>query len=85
MADDEQMKSVPVITCEITFGQNVCVLMFGVNVSNLNLGVQINSVKQPIRSNSVGPWYMSHNGTSAFYCHLNHGFIVLQNVEHRTK
>ena len=28
-------KNVPLITCEIPFGQNVCGLMFGVNASNL--------------------------------------------------
>ena len=56
MADVGQMKKiVPLITCEITFGQNVCELMLGVNLTDLNLGVQINPVKQPIHSNSVGP------------------------------
>ena len=35
MADVEQMKKIiPFVTCEITFGQNVCELMFGINVSN---------------------------------------------------
>ena len=34
MADVEQMKKmIPFVTCEITFGQNICELMFGVNVS----------------------------------------------------
>ena len=43
MDDVEQMKKiVPLITCEITFGQYVCQLMFGVDVPNLNLGFQIN-------------------------------------------
>ena len=28
---------------------------------------------------------MSHCWTSAFYYHLNHGLIILKNVEHRTK
>ena len=33
MANVEQMKKiVPFVTCEITFGQNVCELMFAVNV-----------------------------------------------------
>ena len=41
MADIEQLKKiVPLITCEVSFGQNVCELMFGVNVTNLDLGVQ---------------------------------------------
>ena len=48
--------------------------MFGINVSN--------PVKQPIQSNSVGFWHMSHCGTSAFYCHFYHGFIVLKDIQH---
>ena len=49
MADVEQMKKiVPLITCEITFGQGVCQLMFGVGVSNLNFRIKIHFVKQPI-------------------------------------
>ena len=40
MADIEQMKKiVPLITCEITFGQFVCEMMFGVDVPILNLGI----------------------------------------------
>ena len=55
MADIEQMKKiVPLITCEMSFSQNVCELVFGVNVTDLNLGVHINRVKQPVQSNSVG-------------------------------
>ena len=55
MADVEQLKKIiPFVTCEITFGQNVCKLMLGVNVSNLNFRIKINPVKQPIQSNSVG-------------------------------
>ena len=56
MADIEQMKKiVPLITCEISFGQYVCELVCGVNETDLDLGVQIDLVKQPIKSNSVGP------------------------------
>ena len=83
MADFEQMKKiVPIVTCETTFGQNVCELMFGVNVSDLNLGIQINSVKQPIQSNSVGSGNVSLCGTSTFDYHLNHGFIILKDIQH---
>ena len=68
MADIEQMKKiVPLITCEISFGQNVCELMFGVDVFDLDFGVQINPVKQPIQSNSVGPWNMPHCGASSLW------------------
>ena len=52
------------------------------NVTDLDLGVQIDSVKQPIHSNSVGPWNMSHRGTSACDDHLNHGLIVLKDIQH---
>ena len=55
MDDVEQMKkNVPLITCEITFGQYDCELMFGVDVPDLNLWIQINLIKQPIQSNPVG-------------------------------
>ena len=55
MANIEHMKKiVPFVTCEITFGRNVCVLMFGINVSNLIFRLKIFPVKQPIQSNSVG-------------------------------
>ena len=67
MAEVEQMKKiVPLITCEITFGQNVCKLVFGVDMLDRNLGIQLTSVKQSIKSNSVGSGYMSHCGSSAF-------------------
>ena len=55
MADVEPMKmTVPFVTCEITFGQNVCELVFGVDVPDLNFRIKIDPVKQPIQSNSVG-------------------------------
>ena len=61
---------------------NVCGLMFDINVSNLNLRIKINPIKQPIQSNSVGSWYVSHRGTSSFNYHLNHGFIVIKDIQH---
>ena len=81
MADVEQIKKiVQFVTCEVSFGQDVCGLVFGVNVPDLNLGIQIDSVKQQIQSNSVSPWHMSHCGTPAFDYHFNHGFIVLKHT-----
>ena len=56
--------------------------MFGINVRDWNLKIQADSVKQPIKSNSAGSWHMSHWWTHAFEYHLNHGFIVLKNVQH---
>ena len=85
IADVEQMKKIiPFVTCEITFGQSVCELKLGINVSILNCRIKINPLKQPIQSNSVGSWHMSHCGTSAFDYHLNHGLIVLKDVQHST-
>ena len=47
MAEVEQVqKIVPIVTCEINFGQNVCELMFGVDVPDPST--------QSIQSNSVG-------------------------------
>ena len=41
------------------------------------------TVKQPIRSNSVGSWHASHRWTPpAFDNHLNHGFLVLKDIQH---
>ena len=57
MADIEQAQQmIPLITCEISCGQDVCELVFGVCVLNLDFGIQINSIEQPIKSNSVGFW-----------------------------
>ena len=54
MANIEQAQlMIPLITREISFGQNVSELVFGVDVFDLDFGVHINSVKQPIKSNSV--------------------------------
>ena len=39
MANIEQTKKiVPLITCEISFGQNLCELMFGANVTDFDFG-----------------------------------------------
>ena len=40
---------VPLITCEIAFGQQVSELVLGVTIFDLDLGVQIDSVEQPIQ------------------------------------
>ena len=83
MANIEQMeKIIPVITREISFGQDVCELVFGVNVTDLDSGDQIDSVKQPIQSNSVGPWNMSHCRTSTFDIHFDYRLVVLKDIQH---
>ena len=83
MTDVEQMRKInPFVTCDITFGQNVCELMFGVHVTDLDIRIEINPVKQPIQSNSMSSGNMSHCGTSAFDYHLNHGFIILKDIQH---
>ena len=53
MADIKQgQQMIPLIACEIPFGQDDCELVFGVDVFDLDFGVQINSIEQPIKSNS---------------------------------
>ena len=59
MANVKQIQQmIPLITREISFGQNVSELVFGVDVFDLDFGVQINSIDQPIKRNSVGPGNM---------------------------
>ena len=46
MANVKQgQQMIPLIACEIPFGQDVCELVFGVNVFDLYFGVQINSIE----------------------------------------
>ena len=72
---------IPLITCEIAFGEDVCELVFGVDVFDLNFRIQINSIEQPIKSNSVGSGNVSHCRTSAFNDHLDYCFIVLKHIQ----
>ena len=52
---------IPFVTCEISFGWNVCELVLGVNVFDLDQVVQMEQIK----SNSVGSGNMSHRRTSS--------------------
>ena len=79
MAQGQQM--IPLITREISFGQNVCELVFGVDVFDLDLGIQINSIEQSIKSNSVGSRDMSHCRTSAFNDHFDYSFIDFKHIQ----
>ena len=82
MANVKQIQQViPLITCEIPFGQDVCELVFGVYVFDLDFGVQTNSIEQPIKSNSVGSGDVSHCRTSAFHNHFNYSFIVIKHIQ----
>ena len=81
MANIEQiLQMIPLITREISFGQNVSELDFGVDVFDLDFGVLIHSIKQPIKSNSVGPGNMSHCWTSAFHNHFDYSLIVFKHT-----
>ena len=61
MANIEQaQQTIPLITCEISPGQNVSELVFGVDAFDLDFGVQINSIKQPIKRNTVSSGNMCH-------------------------
>ena len=82
MANVKQAQQmIPLITCEISFGQNVSKLVFGVDVLDLDLGIQINSIEQPIKSNSVGSGNVSHCRTSAFNDHFDRCFIVFEHLQ----
>ena len=82
MANVKQIQQmIPLITCEIPFGQDVCVLVFGVDVFDLDFEVQIISMEQLIKSNSVGSGNVSHCRTSAFHNHLDHSLIVLKHIQ----
>ena len=72
---------IPLITREISFGQNVSKLVFGVDVFDLDLGIQINSIKQPIKCNSVSPGNMSQCRAPSFNDHFDHCFIVFEHIE----
>ena len=56
-------------------------MVLGVNVFDLDLRVQIDSNKQPIKSNSVGSGNMSHCRNSLLYDHLDHCFVVFNDVQ----
>ena len=82
MADVKQAQQmIPLITCEIPFGEDICELVFGVDAFDLDFGVQINSIKQPIKCNSVSPGNMSHRRTPSFNNHFDHCFIVLKHIQ----
>ena len=78
---EQTQQMIPLITCEISFGQDVSELFFGVDVFNLDLGIHINSIKQPIKSNSVASGNMSHCWTPSFNDHFDHCFIVLKHIQ----
>ena len=83
IADMEQTeKIIPLNTWEIALCQYVCELVFGVDVFDLDLWVQIDPVKQPIERDFVGSANMSHCWAPAFDDHLDHRFIVFENVKH---
>ena len=56
MADIEHAQQIiPLITREISFGQNVSELVFGVDVLDLDFWVQVDSIEKQMKRNSVGP------------------------------
>ena len=82
MANVKQTQQmIPLITREISFGQNVSKLFFGVDVFDLDFEIQINLIKQPIKCNSVSPGNMSHCRTPSFKDHLDHCFIVFEHIQ----
>ena len=72
---------IPLITREISFGQNVSELVFVVDVLDLDFWVQVYSIEQPIKRNSAGPGNMYHCGTPSLNDHFDHSFIVLKHIQ----
>ena len=83
MANVKQAQQmIPLITRDISFGQNVSKLVFGVDVFDLDIGIQINSFKQPIKCNSVSPGNMSHCRAASFFNdHFDHCCIVFEHIQ----
>ena len=82
MANIEQtQKMIPFVTCEFPLVSMLANWFFGVDVLDLDFSVQIDSIEQSIKRNSVGPGNMSHCGTSSFYNHLDHCFVVLKHIQ----
>ena len=78
----DMQQVVPLITRATVFCcQDVCGLVFGFDILDLDFWVQVDSVKKPVKSNSVGAGHMFHRRTSAFDDHLNHCFVVFENVQ----
>ena len=81
-ADVEQMKkTVPLITCEFTFGQYVCEMMFGVDVSDFKFWDPIQfgqTTSQEQLGGFLIRWTSSDN-------HLDNRFVVLKNIQRSTK
>ena len=59
MADIKQAQQmIPLITCEISFGQMSATWFLVVDALDLDFWVQVNSIEQPIKRNSVSPGNM---------------------------
>ena len=83
MDDVEQMeKIVPLITRENSLCQFLCELVCGVDILDFE---SLDSDSFCQNSKYVGSGYVSHCWTPAFDDHSNHCFVVLKEVEHRTK
>ena len=85
IAHIEQAEEItPLITCEFALRQDVCELVFGVHIFDLDLWVKAFPVQQPVKRNSVNSGNMSHRWTLDFKDHLDHCFIILENLRHGT-
>ena len=53
----------------------------GVNIFDLDFRIQVDPIKQPTKSDTVSSRHMSQSGTSSFHYNLDHGFVVLTDVQ----
>ena len=77
---EKSEKTVPFVTSDRFFGQDVSELVLGVDVFHLDNLVKVDPVKQP-KCNSVGARSVSHCRTSAFNNRLDYCFIVIKDVQ----
>ena len=79
---EQAQQMIPLITCEISFSQNISELVLDVDVFDLDFGVQIDPINQPIKSNSVSPGNMSLCGTRSLHWHFDHWKLLDAKTRH---
>ena len=82
MANIEQAQQmIPLITREMSFGQNVSELVFGVNVFDLDLGVQKWFYRITNQEQLCGFWKHVSLSASSLDNHLDHCFVVFKHIQ----
>ena len=72
----------PLIACELPFGQDIRTLLGGVDVPHVDRWVLPKPFREPIEIDSVSAPHVPKCGKTPFDAHFNDRVIVLQNEEH---